>query len=253
MTLHSSCESVRPHLGAFVDDELTGRERLQVVSHIERCTACAIEADDLRGLGAGLRSAAASRAMPAFAGLASGVIGRVRAERAQSWRAVFERAVGDWHWVVVGAGSVLATTITTSVVWLVLWFGPAPIREDSLAALLNNLSTSPGSMFLIVSPKADANHITLMQVSDDAAASRNVPASMRMSERELVDALAHRLEQTGWRGQLHSMTADQRRYVESLLDDISRPRLAEQTLFGPQINVRQVHLVTETSVTAKGL
>ena len=68
-----------------------------------------------------------------------------------------------------------------------------------------------------------------------------------------MDALAHRLEQTGWRGQLHSMTADQRRSVESLLDDIRRPRLAEQTLFGPQITVRQVHLVTETSVTAKGL
>jgi hypothetical protein len=246
-----SCESVRPHLGAFVDDELTGRERLQVVSHMERCTSCATEAEDLRGLGAGLRSAAASRPVPAFAGLASGVIGRVRAERAQSWRAMFERAVGDWHWVVVGAGSVLATTITTSVVWLVLWFGPAPERADSLAALLNNLSTSPGSMFLIVSPKADAKHLTLMQVSD--ASSRNVSVTMRMSERELVDALAHRLEQTGWRGQLHSMTADQRQDVESLLDDISSPRLADPALFGPQITVRQVHLVTETSVTAKGL
>jgi hypothetical protein len=41
--------------------------------------------------------------------------------------------------------------------------------------------------------------------------------------------------------------------VESLLDDISRPRLAEPALFGPEITVRQVHLVTETSVTAKGL
>jgi hypothetical protein len=247
-----SCESVRPHLGAFVDDELTGRERLQVVSHLERCPTCGAEAEDLRGLGAVLRSTASAEPFPAFAGLASGVIGRVRAERAQSWRAVFERAVGDWHWVVVGAGSVFATTITTSVVWLVLLFGPAPVREDSLAALLTNLSTSPGSMFLIVSPKADAKRLTLMQISD-AASSRHVPATTRMSERELVDALAFRLEQTGWRGQLHSMTADQRRHVESLLDDISRPRLAEPALFGPQITVRQVHLVTETSVTAKGL
>ena len=247
-----SCQSVRPHLGAFVDDELTGRERLQVVAHIERCTDCAAEAEDLRGLGGVLRSAASTRAMPAFAGLASGVIGRVRAERAQSWGAMFERALGDWHWVVVGAGSVLATTITTSVVWLVLWFGPAPERQDSLAALLNNLSTSPGSMFLIVSPKSDVEHLTLMQISD-AAATRTVPVTMRMSERELVDALAQGLERTGWRGQLHSMTADERRYVENLLNEISRPHVAEPALFGPQITVRQLHLVTETSVTAKGL
>jgi hypothetical protein len=249
---HLSCQSVRSHLGAFVDDELTGRTRLQVAAHIEQCTDCAEEAEELRGLGAELRSAALAQPMPAFAGLASGVIGRVRAERAQSWRAMFERAVGDWHWVVVGAGSVLATTITTSVVWLVLLFGPAPVREDSLAALLNNLSTSPGSMFLVVSPKADVEHLTLMQISD-AASSRVVPATMRISERELVDALAHGLARTGWRGQLHSMTAAQRLYVESLLDEISRPHVAERALFGPQITVRQLHLITETSVTAKGL
>ena len=247
----SSCKSIRRHLGALVDDELPGRDRLRVMAHIEQCEVCASEADALRDLGAGLRTAAADQPVPTLAGLASGVIGRVRAERAQSWRAMFERGVADWHWVFVGAGSVLATTITTSVVWLVLWFGPAPGREDSLAALMNNLTTSPGSMFLVVSPKGDARHVTLMQVSDSA--SRRGSATMRMSERDLVDALAHGLARAGWLAQLHSMKAADREYVEGLLDDISRPHVAEPARFSPEITVRQLHLITETSVTAKGL
>jgi hypothetical protein len=153
--------------------------------------------------------------------------------------------------VFVGAGSVLATTITTSVVWLVLWFGPAPAREDSLAALISNLSTSPGSMFLVVSPKSDARHVTLMQISHSS--SHPGAATMRMSERDLVDALVHGLERSGWQAQLHSMRAVDRQYVEGLLDDINRQHVAEPARFSPEITVRQVHLLTETSVTAKGL
>ena len=248
-----TCESVRAHFGALVDGELPGRERLTVLAHLDACGRCAGEVDELRGLGSELRDAAALQPIPELAGLASGVIGRVRAEGAQSWRAMFERAVGDWHWVVVGAGSILATTLTTSIVWLVLWFGPAPVREDSLAALIDNLTTSPGNMFLVVSPHANPEHVTLVQITDTASLSPAGARSMRMSDRELVDALAHRLASTGWRGQLHSMPLEQRAYVESLLDDISRPHVAVPTRFNPQVTVREVHLVTETSVTAKGL
>jgi hypothetical protein len=248
-----TCESVRAHLGALVDGELPGRQRLSVLAHVDACGRCAGEVDELRGLGAELRESAGVQSVPALSGLASSVIGRVRAERAQSWGAMFERAVGDWHWVVVGAGSILATTITTSIVWLVLWFGPAPVRQDSLAALIDNLTTSPGSLFLVVSPNANPQHVTLVQITDPASLPRAGAVSMRMSERELVDALANRLASTGWRPQLHSMAADQRQYVESLLDEISRPHVAVPTRFNPQITVREVHLVTETSVTAKGL
>jgi len=248
-----TCQSVRAHLGALVDGELPGRDRLTVLAHLDACGRCAGEVEELRGFGAELREAAAMQPVPALAGLASSAIGRVRAERAQSWGAMFERAVGDWHWVVVGAGSILATTLTTSIVWLVLWFGPAPVRQDSLAALIDNLTTSPGSMFLVVSPRANPEHLTLVQITDPGSLPRIGARSMRMSERDLVDALADGLARTGWRPQLHSMKAEERKYLESLLDDISRPHVAMPTRLNPQVTVREVHLVTETSVTAKGL
>ena len=109
--LRVTCESVRPQLSAFADGELPGGEMLRVAEHLDLCRECASEVADIRGLGDGLRAAASGFSMPpALAGLADGVISRVRAEAAQSWRGVFSRAIEDWHWAVVGLGSLAATT-----------------------------------------------------------------------------------------------------------------------------------------------
>jgi len=68
-------------------------------------------------------------------GLASGVvISRTLAEQAQSWKAVFDRAVEDWPLVPRGFGSVTAAFVSITFVSAVLHFGPAPQREDSVSA-----------------------------------------------------------------------------------------------------------------------
>src|SRR5262245_61519638 len=98
------CASVRRDLDAFVDGELGGAQRLVVADHLAGCADCAGEEHAIRSLGDRLRSALPIATGLPLAGLASGVTSRVRAEQAQSWRAMLQRSLEDWHWVLVGAG-----------------------------------------------------------------------------------------------------------------------------------------------------
>src|SRR5262249_24344144 len=155
------------NLGAFVDGELSGAERLRVSQHLAECRSCAAEAQALGELGDVLRAGAiTSDPEPGtLDGLAGGVISRVRAERAQSWRAFGERFLDDWHHALVGAGSVAAAFISIAFVSAMLEFGPAPVRDDSLAALIANLNSPAGTLFVEATPISgrDYNSI-LMQV-----------------------------------------------------------------------------------------
>ena len=161
--LRTTCQALRQQLSAFVDGELPGGEMLRLAEHLEVCRECAREVADLRGLGDGLREAASQLApAPALAGLADGVISRVGAEAAQSWRAVFARAIEDWHWAIVGFGSVAATSATLLFVWMLLAFGPEPASSESLAALMNNLRRPAGTVILMATPIGHDREATLM-------------------------------------------------------------------------------------------
>lgn len=173
-----TCFDVTARLEAFVDDEMHGRERFDIARHLEACESCASGARTLRGVGEALRQGVLTDADVdrRLLGFDARVLGRVQAEETMSWRHWADRALDGWHWAIVGTGSVLGTLLSTSLVSLVLAFGPAPVREDSLSALMGNLASPPGYMFVLVSAVSD-NELALLQVANGKpAASRMVAA-----------------------------------------------------------------------------
>jgi anti-sigma factor RsiW len=257
----AACETVRPLLGTYVDGELRGHDLADVSRHLESCAPCTREVENLTGLGEMLRSAAREApAAPEMGGLAGGVTSRVRAESAQSWHGLLSRAVDDWHWVIVGAGSVAATFVSTMFVSLILTFGPAPERPDSLAALMSNLGSPAGTLFLIAAPVTGDSDWVLMQVNDGRPLASRATAALvvrvsaeRLTERELVGRLAEAVMPKGRLVNLHEMPRIDREYTEALLDEINRLRTPEPAPVAGAVTVGGVRLVTSTGVTAKGL
>jgi len=250
-------------LDAFVDGALSGADRLRVSQHLASCPACAEAAEALTNLGESLREAATATSTPAeLDGLAGGVISRVRAERAQSWRGFLDRLVDDWHYAIVGAGAVSAAFISIGLVSLMLEFGPMPERDDSLAALIANLNSPAGTLFVEATPISGKDRSSiLMQVDNDLSepdeewSAGDVPVVLRYaSEQELVGALTDVMTRNGRLLELRSMSEQQRRYTEALLDTIGRLR-SGQTAFNStgSLNVHSLWLVTNTGVTAKGI
>jgi hypothetical protein len=190
-------------------------------------------------------------------GLASGVIARIGAEEAQSWRGFLHRGVDDWHWAIVGGGSVAATFVSMLFASALLLFGPVPVREDSLSALINNLGAPAGRLLIEATAARDTRDSMLMEVDTGDASSgggaRVMPAMLGLpTERDLVDALTAALLPQGRLIELSSMAEGDRRYTESLLDNISRFRLADAMVAstGP-LSVYRIRLVTNTGVSAK--
>ena len=57
----TGCGRVRKQLGAFLDGELSGADRLFVSQHLTECPRCAEEQQEIRDLGEMLRATAPSR------------------------------------------------------------------------------------------------------------------------------------------------------------------------------------------------
>src|SRR6187397_3026103 len=109
----TDCQHVRLNLGSFVDGELPGAEMLPVSQHVASCADCAGEMERIQSLGQWLRRASMTVAEPRNVdALAASVVSRLRAEESQSWSARAGRAFGDWHWALVGAGSLAAAFVS---------------------------------------------------------------------------------------------------------------------------------------------
>ena len=139
----SPCMAVQPHLEAFADGELRGDVLRRVSQHIEDCDLCGAFVAGVQSIGGALRGAQAQDPDPSMlAGLADGVVSRIRAEERESWRGTFERATDDLHWVLVGVGSIAAAFFTAMSVSVVMQ-SSVEQRADSLASMLNTMSVSP--------------------------------------------------------------------------------------------------------------
>lgn len=138
-----ACATVLPHLDAFADGELRGDVLRRVSQHVENCDGCRDLVDGVHSIGETLRNSQVHDSDPTvLAGLADGVVSRIRAEDRESWRGKFERATDDLHWVVVGAGSIAAAFLTALSVTVVMQ-SSVEQRADSLAAVLTSMSVSP--------------------------------------------------------------------------------------------------------------
>jgi hypothetical protein len=253
-----ACREMQDRLEAFVDGELSGRDRLAVTSHLDGCNACGAEVDALRNLGASLRAEVPVADVTELHGLAGGVISRVLAEQAQSWHSLFRHAFDDWRWVMVGGGSLLGTLSCAVFVISVLLFGPIAERGDSLAARLSSSDVSAGTLFVVASPRGDQNSSIVMQFegSGDSGVAPTqgvVPSAIGTAdESALTQALSDAITRGGRLVDLNSLSASGRLYVEGLLDDIGRRHLPSYGASG-QMTVHQLWLATSTSVSAKAL
>jgi anti-sigma factor RsiW len=258
--MNAACREIHARIGAFVDGELAGGERLAVTRHLRECVACDREAESLRNLGEALRAHAPSVDASALRGLAAGVVSRVVAEDAQAWRTRLLVLFEDWHWVMIGTGSLLGTAACALLVASVLLFGPIPERPDSLAGRLNSSDSSAGTLFVVATPVGDDKSSMLMQFEGarppTAGADPSVvPAAVGVAdESALASALAEMVTRGGRLIELNALPAAQRHQAEALLDDIRRLRSADQrpNATGP-VTVHGLWLVAHASVSAKAL
>lgn len=254
------CESIRRELSPFMDGELNVSRRPRVARHLDECAECAEYLRGLSALGEELRGAVTRREeYPGFEGLASSVISRVRAEAAMSWRSRLTRACDDWHWAIVASGSLTATFVSTLLVSMILAFGPAPEREDSLSALMANLGAPPGMLFVCATPTGTSQDAILFQVvNGQPAASRMTAALAEMacqpvSGADVTGKLATAVTAaSGHAVSLDAMHPAQRRYIEGLLTEI-RMRAMQPAVISRAVDVHEVRLVTGMAVVAKAL
>ncbi len=141
------CASVSSVLEAYHDGELPVEQQIVVQTHLAECHVCAAEAKSLRILRDTLRATAdvaSSDAVEAsLASMSAEVIGRVKAERHESWPARVGRMFEDLHLVWAGLAATSATVTCAAIVAGVLYFAPAE-RGDSLAGVMSALA-APGS------------------------------------------------------------------------------------------------------------
>ena len=255
----ADCRTIRKRLGAFVDGELSGGDRLTVTRHLRDCIPCEREADELRDLGAALRAEAPVVDASRVRGLAAGVVSRLGAEQSQSWRTWLHTRFEDWHWVMIGTGSLIGTAACTLLVASVLLFGPRPQRAGSLASLLANVDESAGTLFVVASPAGDSKVSMFMRFAGPGTASGDagptmVPSTLGMtSEAALTNSMADMVTRGGKVIELSAMTAAQRHSIEALLDDIRSRRLADPHSTTGPVTVKNLWLVAQTSVSAKAL
>ncbi|MEO7192135.1 MAG: hypothetical protein ABI051_13875 [Vicinamibacterales bacterium] len=259
----SSCLDLRHELGPFVDGELRGAEMLMVSQHLSLCDECTREIRLIVETGESLRACERQVGAIDLQGLASNVLSRRRAESEMSWRALAGRVFEDWHYTIVGAGSLAATFVSTLLVSLLLAFGPAPERQDSLAALISNLGASTGSFYVLGTPAGEKNDAVVLQVANGWPATATADAGMifpvdyrAQTEAELVRELVEAVTHNGRVLTLDGMRLADRLKVEALLDDITRLRAlppVSLALTRQTMDVHELRLVTSIGVSARSL
>jgi len=246
-----TCREVVRALGPYADDELPGAARLVISEHLEGCRECASELNSLRGFGEALRFGSSRALNPALAGLASGVTSRIRAEQAQSWRALWNRMFEDWHWVAVGLGSMAGALIT-----LVL----ASTMVVSSITQLTQMNARAGTLYIIALPESGRGGAIMLEFEQSLGSARTdarraVPASIGwQAERALVSALDEALVRNGRPASLVGLSSADQKEILALLQEIAEFRNVEPVRRpGGLTNVTGIHLDVRTSVTASGI
>ena len=254
------CDAFGRSLGPFIDGELDGVRMLRMSRHLETCDDCAIALEEMQSVGQLLRDVPpAEPHQELFAGLAASVVSRSHAESAVSWRATLSRGLDDWHWAIVGGGSIAATFVSTSVLSVILAFGPAPQREDSLSGMMTSLGSPSGYFFVFASPTGQPGEdVRMIQVengrptaprlvSDLVVSREHMPAT----EAELVAWFQQTVTRDDRVVSLENLGPDQRVVAEALLDEITRLRSRHSESHGRSFQVHEIRLVTSTGVSAK--
>jgi len=247
--MSGGCLDVIRSLGAYVDDELPGAERMLVSEHLEDCDHCARELESLSGIGQALRlGSKGAHADHMLAGLASGVTSRIRAEKSQSWTATWNRIFDDWHWVGIGAGAVAGALVTL--------VAASSMLVTSITQL-EQMNARAGTLYLIALPQDGRGVPVMLEFEESLGTARfdtrvAMPASLGwQAEQALVAALDEKLVNSG--PSLRHMSKADREDILALLKEIAGFRYIEPARRpGGLTNVSGMHLKIDTSVTAAG-
>jgi len=123
MIPYVGCEHARELLEGFLDGELSVDDQIGVESHLRWCRTCAAHVDDLRLLGAAVRSvpgtAVTSDDAQALASVQAGVLGRVRAERDQAFLSRLRVSFSDTRLLFPALGASLALMLCLGLTYSV--------------------------------------------------------------------------------------------------------------------------------------
>jgi hypothetical protein len=245
-----TCADVRRQLAAFYDRELAVAEQIAFEGHVNSCPTCRAELADVSSVGAALRLAAAPAPSDDWAGLTSGVVARMRAEKHESLRSRAERLFEDMHLVWIALASTTATFLCGAIALGTLHFA-SPERHDSLAAVIAVMAAPSGS---------DLNPARLdwryrpPSVPQNGVVQRTLESSVLANS--LTDdtmlAVSAVVTREGGVADLSVLTNDRdRRHVTDLLDAISQARLRPAEFAGAPVAVNLVWILAQTTVKGK--
>jgi len=247
-----SCRSVRRLLSAFHDGELPVGELIAVQAHLRQCRSCAEEARDLALLGSMVRDAspAAASEPDVLAGLAAGVVSRVKAEREQSITGWGERVFEDLHvfWAALGA---TGATVACVAIIFGIFFYATQVRPDSLGGVIASYSLPGGSNENPLNP--DNRVVLPTAASESAFAEAALP-----NEDESVFALAAVLTREGTIAYLELLHAEavqgnvrSRQEEQAVMAQLAKAKFEPARYGGAPVAVNMVWLYTQLTVRGK--
>lgn len=239
--IRTACRTVRQHLAAYHDGELPVEMQIAVQAHLRECVACAMEVNELEGVGDALR-AGASAGVPdgLLDGLVPGVVSRLKVEQSESLGGRFSEMFEDMHLVYAALGAAFATVASVALMVGIFYFGASSERPDSIAGLLDAMA-NPGS---------NANPV---QLSGRMALPRSIDAAtpvLPMREEDAVLTLAAIVTREGRIKAIELLDGNpqERREILELLDAISTARFEPATFAGSPVAVRMVWMVAHYTV-----
>ena len=236
-----ACREVRRQLSAFHDSELPVGDQIAVQAHLRECPACAAEVRELEELGSCLRAGAAVVEVrpEEFEGLPSTVIGRMKAEDAESISGWTGRIFEDLHLVWAALGATGATVACVAVIYLISWFAILPPagydRNPMVANAAMNLPSASLSTAFPAEPPLDGADLALLL---DAVVTRDG----RIAKLELIQP----------DGSVKGPTKEERQAVEALLDVMSKTRFQPARYAGSPVPVAVNMVWLYASLTVKG-
>jgi hypothetical protein len=237
-----SCRYVRRQLSAFHDGELPVGEQIAVESHLRECPSCEAELSQIEDLGSFLRTGSlAARVQPEeLEGLPSMVVGRMKAEEAESISGWAGRLFEDMHLVWTALGATGATVACLALFAIISYYAiplPAGSNKNPMVAnaAMNMPSAAPNAQFP-TGPLLDDGELALLL---DAVVTREG----RIAKLELIDP------GVGLRGP----TKEERQAALALLDLMSKARFEPARYVGSPapVAVNMVWLYASLTVKAK--
>lgn len=148
MTRYIGCETARELLDAFVDGELPVADQVMVEAHLRWCQTCRAHVEDLALIGGAVRLGSPSVQANAgderaLAAMQDAVLGRIGAEREQSFAVRVRELFADMHLLWPALGASFAVFVCLCGVFTVLQM-TSDEHPDSLAAMIATMS-DPGS------------------------------------------------------------------------------------------------------------